>query len=155
VLCVDPWQSGALDDGVEAEAGARMDADWAHRIFEMNLAPIAGGALNYLREPSGEAVRRYVPGLVVESETFGRTAYEGSIGYLHIDGNHAYEHALIDARAWTPHVKPGGWIVFDDYVWSLGDGPRRVGDAFLADEAHRISLSFVIGTALFVRLKSA
>lgn len=59
---------------------------------------------------------------------------------------------LADAQAWTPHVKPGGWIVFDDYVWAFGDGPRRVGDAFLADDIWRIDLSFVTGAALFVRL---
>ena len=72
---------------------------------------------------------------------------------LHIDGNHAYDNVLADACAWTPHVRPGGWIVFDDYVWAFGDGPKRVGDAYLAENAERIDLSFVTGTALWVRLK--
>ncbi len=159
VLCVDPWLAAACDQGSEPAgrpaAPERMDADWAHRIFQINLAPIAGGALNFIRAPSSVAAQAYVPGLVVETEAFGRTAYEGAIAYLHVDGNHAYEQALIDARAWTPHVKPGGWIVFDDYARPSGDGPRRVGDEFLVAEAHRISLSFVIGAALFVRLKTA
>jgi hypothetical protein len=156
VLCVDPWHEAFLDQGVEIldRASARMDNDFAHSIFQVNLAPIAGGALNFIRGPSVEAARRYGPGLVLDSETFGRTAYEGRIAVLHIDGNHTYENAKADALAWTPHVKPGGWIIFDDYVWAFGDGPKRVGDEFLTAEGERIELSFVIGTALFVKLKA-
>jgi hypothetical protein len=156
VLCVDPWHEAYLDQGVEIldRASARMDNDFAHAIFQINLAPIAGRALNFIRGPSVEAARQYRPGLVLESDAFGRTEYEGRIAFLHIDGNHTYENAKADALAWTPHVKPGGWIVFDDYVWAFGDGPRRVGDEFLAGEAERIAISFVIGTALFVKLKA-
>jgi hypothetical protein len=155
LLCIDPWHEAFLDQGVDIldRASARMDNDFAHSIFQMNLAPLAGGALNFIRAPSAEAALRYGPGLVVQSETFGRAEYEGRIAFLHIDGNHTYENAKADALAWTPHVKPGGWIVFDDYVWAFGDGPKRVGDEFLAAEADRVDLSFVIGTALFVKLK--
>jgi len=155
LLCVDPWHEAYLDQGVEIldRASARMDNDFAHTIFQINLAPIAGGALNFIRGPSVEAAHSYRPSLTLESETFGRTTYEGRIAFLHIDGNHTYENAKADALAWTPHVKPGGWIVFDDYVWAFGDGPKRVGDEYLSAEADRIALSFVIGTALFVKLK--
>lgn len=152
VLCIDSWLTGACDPA--PDASERMDADWAHRIFQINLAPIAGGALNFIRASSAEAALAYAPGLVVESEAFGATTYEGAIAYLHIDGNHTYAQALLDARAWIPHVKPGGWIVFDDYARPYSDGPRQAGDEFLVAEAARISLSLVIGAALFVRLKS-
>jgi cephalosporin hydroxylase len=154
VLCVDPWLSEALPQGVAVldRASAAHDTDEALRIFEINLAPLAQGGLNYLRAYSAQGAARYGAGLEVETEVFGRTAYTGEIAVLHIDGNHAYERVEEDARLWTPHVKPGGWIIFDDYVWAFGDGPRRVGDAFLRDESHRIALSFVIGTALFVQL---
>jgi len=154
VLCVDPWRSENLPQGVDVldAASARMDADEALRIFQINLSPLAGGRLNYIRAPSTEAARAYGPGISVETEVFGRTDYAGEIAVVHIDGNHAYENVAADAEAWTPYVKPGGWIVFDDYVWAFGDGPRRVGDAWLARNADRIDLSFVTGTALFIRL---
>ena len=45
----------------------------------------------------------------------------------------------------------GGWIVIDDYTWPFGDGPRRVGDEFLAANRDRISAAFVMGGALFIR----
>ena len=134
------------------QASARIDAEAAFRIFQINLAPLAGGRLNYLRAPSTEAARAYRSGLTVRTETFGTTTYEGRISLLHIDGNHAYESVAADAEAWVPKVKPGGWIVFDDYVWAFGDGPRRVGDAWLQRLGDKVALSFVIGTALFVKL---
>lgn len=43
---------------------------------------------------------------------------DGSIDLLHIDGNHAEEVALKDVNEWTPKVKRGGWLVFDDINWS-------------------------------------
>jgi hypothetical protein len=155
VLCVDPWRSDCLEQGVAVldHASARLDTDQALRIFQINLSPIAGGDLNYLRATSVDGAARYVPGLEVDTETFGRTCYEGAIAFLHIDGNHAYDNVAADAAAWTPHVKPGGWIVFDDYVWAFGDGPKRVGDAYVEANTDRIDLCFVIGTALFVKLK--
>lgn len=156
VLCVDPWRKENLDQGVAVldKASARMDVDQALEIFQINLSPLAQGDLNYIRAPSAEAAPRYGAGVTVATEAFGETRYGGQIALLHIDGNHAYEAVEADARLWTPHVKPGGWIVFDDYVWAFGDGPRRVGDAWLAANAARIDLSFVIGTALFVRLSA-
>jgi len=156
VLCVDPWASEALpqgDDILDA-AGARADMDEAFRIFQINLAPLAHGRLNYIRASSAGAASRYGPGLEIDSETFGKVRYSGRIAVLHIDGNHTLENADEDMRMWTPHVAPGGWIIFDDYFWVFGDGPKRVGDAFIAREADRIQFSFVAGKALFVQLKA-
>lgn len=154
VLCVDPWRADALPQGVTIldKASAAMDLDDALRIFETNLAPIADGRVNYIRAPSVEGAARYEPGLSVETEALGRTVYCGQIALLHIDGNHALERVTEDAESWTPHMAPGGWIVFDDYVWAFGDGPQEVGDAYCTRNAHRIVRSFVMGTALFVQL---
>jgi Methyltransferase domain len=154
VLCVDPWRAENLDQGVDVldRASARMDVDEALRIFQINLSPLAGGRLNYLRATSTAAAEIYRPGLAAETETFGQTIYSGEIALLHIDGNHAHAAVAVDSAAWTPHVRPGGWIVFDDYVWAFGDGPKQVGDAFLIENAQRIDASFVIGTALFIQL---
>jgi hypothetical protein len=156
VLCVDPWRNDHLVQGVAAldQASARMDADMALNIFQMNLAMLVPGRLNYLRCPSVEGARRYGGGLEVSTEAFGETQYQGDVAFLHIDGNHTYDSVAADTAAWTPHVMRGGWIVFDDYVWAFGDGPRRVGDRYLQDNYDRIELSFVIGTALFVKLTS-
>ncbi len=154
VLCVDPWASEALPQGVALldRASAAMNTDDALRIFETHLSPIACGRANYIRAASVDGAQAYGPGLTVQTEVLGQTTYSGRIALLHIDGNHALERVAEDADAWTPHMVPGGWVVFDDYIWAFGDGPKQVGDAYCARNADRIVRSFVMGTALFVQL---
>ena len=155
VLCVDPWRLENLMQGTpEVDSAAALhDTDEALRIFEVNLAPLAGGELNYLRAPSAEAAQRYAPGLQVATEAFGEVTYEGRIAVLHIDGNHAEAAVRRDVEGWTPHVAPGGWIIFDDYDWAFGDGPKVVADEFVAANEARIAAHFKAGVALFVQLK--
>ena len=155
VLCIDPWTNTDLVQGeamVDA-AGEEVDMDEAMRIFEINLAPLAGRDLNYIRARSESAAQAYAPGLKVRTEAFGETEYEGLISFLHIDGNHSQPEAARDCALWTPHVAPGGWICFDDYDWAFGDGPRVVADRFVAANEARISTHFQAGPSLFVQLK--
>jgi hypothetical protein len=155
VLCIDPWTNTDLVQGeamVDA-AGEEVDMDEAMRIFEINLAPLAGRELNYIRARSDQAASIYAAGLKVRTEAFGETAYEGRIAFLHIDGNHSEPEAASDCALWAPRVAPGGWICFDDYDWAFGDGPRRVADAFVARHQARISTHFQAGPSLFVQLK--
>ncbi len=58
----------------------------------------------------------------------------------------------MDVALWSKHVRPGGWIVLDDYVWSHGEGPTRAGDALLRQLGDKAVCSFVAGKALFIRL---
>ena len=37
------------------------------------------------------------------------------IDVLYVDADHSYESCLRDLELWTPHVRPGGLIVGDDY----------------------------------------
>jgi hypothetical protein len=116
VLCLDAWSDEALAE------------------FEIALAPLADGRLNYLR---GGAVACYGPDLVVSSKTFGETRYEGRIALLHL------ARVEPDADAWTSHVVPGGWIVF-------GAGVR---DTVSPTQSERIGARFIAGDAIFVQLK--
>ena len=155
VLCVDPWQVEALMQGepmVDA-ASAEQDTEEALRIFEINLAALAQGDLNYIRAASVEGAARYRGSPTVTTQAFGETRYEGRIAVLHIDGNHAEPSVAADAAAWTPLVVPGGWIIFDDYDWAFGDGVKRVADAFITAKADSIACHFMGGPAMFVQLK--
>lgn len=156
-LCVDPWKNEYL---VQHDAAGLVDSfvkeinsDEILRVFEMSLLPYNNGNINYLRQPSIEAVLHYRTQRDVTTAAFGTTTYCGTIAWLHIDGNHSYEAAHADVEAWSGHVVPGGWIIIDDYVWPYGDGPQRVGDEFLAANQSRISSAFVMGTALFLQLR--
>ncbi|WP_374573310.1 class I SAM-dependent methyltransferase [Phenylobacterium sp.] len=157
VLCVDPWAAEEIDQGADALKSYSETHDWRYmrQIFEVNVAPFAAGRLNYFHGASTDAAKAYAADPVVRTDCFGETRYEGRAGLLYIDGNHEYGHVLADTEAWAPMVKPGGWIVFDDYVWHWGDGPRRVGEAFLAGNGDRVRCAFVAANALFVQLGEA
>ena len=155
LLCVDPWSNDCLvqnDEGGLVDQ-VPVDADEALRIFQLNLLPYAGGSLNTLRQPSVDGAAHYRAGSVIETEVFGRTLYQGKISILHIDGNHSFEAVRADVDAWADMVMPGGWIILDDYVWPYGDGPKRVGDAYLRDHSARIAAAFVMGSALFIQVR--
>lgn len=155
LLCVDPWSNEHLIQKDEKGLVDRVpaNADEALTVFQINLQPYAHGAVNYLRLPSVEAAREYRRSREVITPAFGRTTYSGQIAVLHVDGNHSYENARSDVDAWADLVLPGGWIVVDDYIWPYGDGPQRVGDEFLAAHLDHIELAFVMGSALFIRLR--
>lgn len=155
VLCVDPWQTRYLaqhdERGLVDSVHQQWDTDEARVIFEMNLLPYAAGQVNYLRLPSTQAQHHYAAHRSATTAAFGTTHYCGSIALLHIDGNHSFEAVSADVDAWCPHVKPGGWIVIDDYRWPYGDGPRRAGDAYIQARCGDVSAAFVIGGALFIQ----
>jgi hypothetical protein len=156
LLCVDPWQSAYVaqhdEGGLVDNCIERYDYDEMLRVFEMSLLPYSAGDINYLRLPSSEAAARYATERHAVTDAFGSTDYTGRIALLHIDGNHSHDAVQADIDAWGAHLADGAWVVFDDYVWPYGDGPQRVGDAFLARRGSDIACAFVMGTALFVQL---
>jgi hypothetical protein len=156
LLCVDPWANEHLvqndDKGLVDQVP--VNADEALIVFQINLLPYSHGSVNYLRMPSVQAARAYRSSQVVVTPLFGETHYSGHISILHIDGNHSPQNVSADIAEWTSFVLPGGWIIIDDYTWPYGKGPQTVGDEFLSSNSDRIEISFVMGGALFIRLKA-
>lgn len=101
---------------------------------------------------SEEGAKRYSDDCIVTSGYFGETRYAGKISILHIDGNHTQNAVKIDIDSWGAFVVDGGWIVFDDYMWPYGDGPKKVGDDFVNANQFRIATAFVMGGALFIQI---
>jgi hypothetical protein len=97
----------------------------------------------------------YASGSRVQSPEFGLTSYAGAISLLHIDANHEEDSVAQDVAVWTPHIRPGGWVVLDDYLWSFGDGPKVVGDRLLEAWGEDAACAFVSGGALFIQRRPA
>ncbi|MCX7166922.1 MAG: class I SAM-dependent methyltransferase [Rhodocyclales bacterium] len=156
LLCVDPWSNEHLvqheGEGMVDSGSAQVDAEEALAVFEMNLLPYSSNHVNYLRMPSTDGARYYREHRDVATASFGSTSYRGDIAILHVDGNHGYAAARADISSWSGFVIAGGWIVIDDYVWPFGDGPRRAGNEFLADNRSGIAVAFVAGSALFIQM---
>jgi hypothetical protein len=64
--------------------------------------------------------------------------WQTPLGLLFIDGGHAFDVALADYEAWSPHVATGGRLVFHDVFEDPADGgqapfevwKRAMGDGF-------------------------
>jgi hypothetical protein len=155
-LCVDPWDLGlsVQTDAPEHIQQASGGWDWeiVHQGFLVALAGCAAQPFNYLRMTSAGAAEHYAQGRDVSSPEFGTLQTTGAIAVLHLDGNHDEAAVAEDFALWSPHVLAGGWIIFDDYHWPHGDGPRRVADRAIADYGARVARHFVAGGAMFVQL---
>lgn len=158
VLAIDPWQPGAATQHDSPET-VRVDmvSEWKYEIlpqdFAINLLPVGLGSFNYLRLESAQGFEAFRANHTVVSNEFGQVAYQGRIAVIHIDGNHDYAQVKQDCELWLPLLAEDGWLILDDYLWTHGDGPHRVGDELLVRRSGDIERSFVCGKALFVKFK--
>ncbi|SEI18972.1 class I SAM-dependent methyltransferase [Tardiphaga sp. OK245] len=157
-LAVDPWD---METSVQKDSSVLIQQytrvwDW-NRIFDgflLTMQACCCGDFNYIRASSMSAYGQYDGGAVVVSEQFGRTELAGSIAILHIDGNHDESAVRLDFDLWAQKLAPGGWIIFDDYEWTHGDGPKVVADEVVGKYAGFVERKFVAGGALFVKMSS-
>jgi len=49
------------------------------------------------------------------AEMWEDMALESPVGLLYIDGDHHFEAAVADYRAWRPHLADDALVIFDDY----------------------------------------
>jgi hypothetical protein len=155
-LCVDPWDLGLSvqqDAPVHIqEASSGWNWDVVYSGFLVAMLGCAMPPFNYLKTTSALARREYGATTTVTSREFGATPIAGAISVLHLDGNHDEAAVVEDYDLWSPLVCPGGWIIFDDYNWPHGDGPRKVADRAIARYGSRARRCFVAGGAMFVNL---
>jgi SAM-dependent methyltransferase len=156
-LADDAWNLGLsvqYDAPVNIqEASGGWDWEIVYQGFLVNMAGCSAPPFNYLRATSARAHGIYQTSRSVTSDEFDTTTYTGDISVLHIDGNHDESAVEADFQLWSPHLVAGGWIVFDDYHWPHGDGPRVVADRALQHYGSRISRHFVGGGALFMNVR--
>ena len=109
VLCRDDWSEETLAD------------------FEIAVAPVAEGALNYLH---GCDAAGYGPAFTAKTASFGETRYQGRIAMLHL------ATAAAQAESWLPRVASGGWIVTSGDAAPVEAPPERVCASFKAGGAR-------------------
>lgn len=156
---VDPWENAKTEDQGEQAGILNSELEQATDIIDFGkvfLGYIANVALldnvGYIRDISSKAINQYKNALktkLIESPGLGKLPTSGAIALLHIDGNHRYDHVCSDIELWAPFVKPGGWILLDDYVWAFGDGPKRAGDEIL--KTNGFDIAFSMSDTLFLR----
>lgn len=134
--------------GVVAEVGTDQGAFAARimdtcapsslHLFELDLARLKP-------ENVSEAVNEGRCHLVAGDSATNLQRYPHDyFDWIYIDGDHSYEGVKRDTEAAAPRVKPGGYLVFNDYnVWSV-TSMRRCGVARAVNEfAARDGWAFV------------
>lgn len=66
---------------------------------------------------------------------------DGSLDFLHIDGDHSFDACMIDMVQWVPKVKAGGIVAVHDYSASNWNGVTQAVNAYLF--AHGINPWYV------------
>lgn len=66
-----------------------------------------------------------------DSKAIGAAWQHGQADFVFIDGDHSYEGAAGDIKAWLPHVKPGGIIALHDYCSNNWPDVKRATDELL------------------------
>lgn len=159
LVCVDPWSIAKVEGQGEqakilnSDLAADADVIDFDKIFLSFIGAVSLlNNVGFIREVSEQAVNTYknasLTGELVSPE-LGEISLEGGIALLHIDGNHRYDFVCKDIESWEPLVKPGGWVLLDDYVWAFGDGPKRAGDELLS--SGKFDIAFTMSDTLFLR----
>ena len=69
---------------------------------------------------------------------------ENSYDVVYIDGSHRAVDVQADASLSWPLLKPGGFVIFDDYLWNqelpAEDRPQMAVDKFLTDFGSRLEV---------------
>ncbi|MBI1891048.1 MAG: class I SAM-dependent methyltransferase [Burkholderiales bacterium] len=157
VLTVDPWMVGNAIQHDSPEQFQALVDEWDFEVlsqgFYINMIPARTDDHAHLRMPSDQGYAIYSGTEPILSQLARPVPYNKKIAVIHIDGNHDYACCKKDCELWLSNMVPQSWLILDDYLWAHGDGPYRVGNELLVDQADRIERSFVCGKALFVKFK--
>jgi predicted O-methyltransferase YrrM len=119
IYCVDPW----MDYDEYPENKGRQERGWI--TFNKNIQR----SVNY----SKFVVKRGLSGDIVP--TFDNNFFD----LIFVDGNHETKYVYDDGKMAFDKVKPGGYIVFDDYNLAWSQTMKGI-DMFLAEHSTNIKI---------------
>jgi hypothetical protein len=129
IVCVDPWMD--YDDYPEYKG----EQDIAWNTFNENMKTFGLEDKLVIKRGFSEDI---VPTL--EDESFD---------LIFVDGNHETDYVYKDGVMSLQKVKKGGYIVFDDYVYTWSQTMRGI-DTFIED--HKDSIEVVLKSNTFFQV---
>lgn len=104
LVCIDPWAA------YSHLSQARQDEIYAQAVI--NLSPYS---VRIIRKSSMDALED-IP--------------DAALDFVYIDGNHEFDHAMMDIIKWAPKVRQGGIIGVHDYFNFHRAGVVKAVDAY-------------------------
>jgi hypothetical protein len=98
---------------------------------------------------NGTAVEPKVTQLFGDSKAFDETPFAGACDLIFVDGSHAYSYVMSDSKKALRMVKPGGVILWHDYVGPEEEGVFRG----LNELSANLPLAHVEGTTFIAYRK--
>ena len=103
ITCVDPFANDHINPF--RDASYTVDEDVLRRFYaNVNEAKKPNQTVNVMQGPSYYALAD----LIVQRKAFD---------FIYVDGNHQADATLTDACMCFGLLKPGGFMLFDDYLW--------------------------------------
>ena len=117
-------QAGTVAFTVDHHRGSEENqAGWEHH--DSSLVDPGTGRMDTLpvfrRTIEGAGLEDVVVAVIGDSPTVARH-WGTPLGLCFIDGGHAFDVALADYEAWSPHVAPDGVLAFHDVFEDPADG---------------------------------
>ncbi|MEM8662609.1 MAG: class I SAM-dependent methyltransferase [Pseudomonadota bacterium] len=142
LFLVDPWMCAsegaqtASHYGAKHADQAKMDERY-EGVCRAMADPVRNGRVEILRKTSVDAAADFE---------------DGSLDFVYIDGDHAYDAVVKDLALYYPKVKKGGYIIGDDYMGGYwwGDGVIRAFHEFLA--ANPVEIEAKLGEQIVVKV---
>jgi len=131
LVAIDPWE----DSEDYPEYKGMQDANFETYVKNLNACEVKD-KIYTKRKPS----RFAIPEL--------RNDYFDA---FYIDGNHEPEAVLEDGVLSFRKLKPGGWLIFDDYGWGGPDMTQRGIDAFISGYHKQTKQKFLFNGQMFVQ----
>lgn len=97
---IDPWDS---EESIQGMEGANRE--WWQSVNHQTILDHLKGKIKHFNLDKQ---------IILIKKTSADAKVIHNIDILHIDGNHSEEAAYLDVNKWTPYVKKGGLIIFDD-----------------------------------------
>ena len=134
IHCIDTWEGGVEHD--------RSAMSAVERRFDSNLARVRANTRHQVDFHKHKGL---------SSDVLARLIANGSrehFDLIYVDGSHQAPDVLVDAVLSFQLLKVGGLLVFDDYVWSMGEQweqdfyqmPKPAIDAFVNIFRRKLTL---------------
>ncbi len=105
---IDPWSNEACVENYQPDE--KIYKQWSKEDLKKIMYKFVEGMHRNQLDPF------YVIMRMSSSQAY-HYFEDGSIDFIHIDGNHSEASAVFDVQHWLPKVKKGGIICFDDAQW--------------------------------------